>query len=158
MSETIQLPLDPGTKLAVTIASIAVVHVDGPKKFLGRSASVILEKIISAPRGTAARRLVIAEIKDVLVIQPGVVARIVIKVTHIRAVCANGVGLEKFVDWVLQETDEALARRAPPFAKDVEVVRGRNTLREGNGSHLTQGHDQLRIAAIQIHLPNAGLV
>ena len=82
----------------MTVAAIPIVHFDRPEKFLRRSGPVVLEEKISTPGRTAAGRLVITKIKDVLVIQPGMVARIVIKVTHIRAIGANGVGLVEFVD------------------------------------------------------------
>src|SRR5229473_795770 len=81
-----------GNKAPMAVTTVPVVNFHRPEKFLCVSTTIVLEKIISAPGLTAAGRLVMAKIKDVVVIQPRMVAGIVIKIADIRAVRRDGVG------------------------------------------------------------------
>src|SRR5262249_38652529 len=58
---------------------------------------------------------------------------------------------------VLEEDNEALATRAPPLAEDVEASRFWHSARKGDRRQLVQRHDELRLAAVHVHLPDAGL-
>jgi hypothetical protein len=79
-----------GTKTSVTVTSVTIVNVHRPEKLLGCATAIVFEKIISPPGGTAAGRLVNAKVKDVVVIQPGMVAWVVVKIANIRPLAPIG--------------------------------------------------------------------
>ena len=70
----------------MAVTTVPVVNFHRPEKFLCCSATIVFEEKISAPGLTASGRLVIAKIKNVVVIQPRMVAWVVIKIANIRAI------------------------------------------------------------------------
>src|SRR5262245_24133187 len=147
-----------GNEAPVPVAAETVVHVHWPEQLLGRSSPVILEHEVPGPSLVAARRPMTAEIKNEVVVQPGVVARIVVQVANVRTIRGHRIGLVEFVLRILDEHDEPLATWAPALAEDVEASRFRDSAREGDRGQLVERHDELRLAAIHVHLPDAGLV
>lgn len=107
-----------------------------PVEFLGCSTAVVFKRKIAAPGLIAAGKLVIAKIENVAVIQPRMVAWVVIQLANIRAVRRHGVGLEEFICRILEEGDEACAGRIPPFAEDVKMTCHGDSTGESYGSRL----------------------
>src|SRR2546427_13139978 len=116
-------PPRAGKNPPLPIAAVPVVNLYRPEKFLCSPTTIVFEEKIPAPGLTAAGSLVIAKIKDVVVIQPSMVARIVIKIANIRAIRRDGVGLEELILRIFDEGDEARAGWVPPLAEDVTMTR-----------------------------------
>ena len=99
----------------------------------------------------------IAKIQHMIVILPRMVAWIAVQITDIRAIWCHGEGLEEPIFRVLEESNKARAGWVPPFAEEVKTTCPWVSIGVGDNGHLLQGHDELGMSGIHVHLPDARL-
>src|SRR3989442_1190802 len=98
-----------------------------------------------------------AEIQDVIVILPGMVAWNRIQRADISTLSGHGKGFEESILRILHERDKARSGWIPSFAEEVKTARGWASVGMGNTGHLFQSHDQLGTSGVHVHLPDTCL-
>src|SRR5436190_23475213 len=102
--------------------TVMAIKLGRPKQLLGCAGPVVSEQEIAAQRGLAAGWGMPPIIHDVTIIDPCVMARVVVEIADIGALGRHRVGLEELVGWVLDKGDKAGARRVPAFAEEIKVA------------------------------------